>query len=99
MVSDNRKGIKAIFDSRIIHKPSISMTEKMTPLVDYIENNHVTSRDILTIAVQIICGIQYLHECELVLGKLDIDNVFAVTLIDREVRLRPITVCLLYQKL
>ena len=74
-----------ILDSRIIRQPTISTAVNTMSLGEYMENNQVTSRDVLTIAVQITCGIQYLHECELVLGKFDMNNVLAVSQMNTQV--------------
>ena len=73
------------WDSRILRSPKHSLGVNSTLLADYIEYNNVTTRDVLTISVQIACAMRYLHMCELVLGNIDINNIIAITLIDSQV--------------
>lgn len=75
----------SIWDSRFFRQPTAYMGVTSTSLQEYIDNNDVTTREVLTIAVQLTSGIRYVHKCELVLGQLDMINCVAVTLSDRQV--------------
>ena len=84
-VSDYRKGIMTILDGRFFCQPTTNKGVTSTSLEQYIENNDLTTSEVLTIALQLTRLIRYLHKCELVLGHLDISNCVAVTLIDSQV--------------
>ena len=76
-----------IWSNRILRPPTTDINVTTMSLEEYVQNNHVTPRDILAISVQMACGIDMLHECNLVLKKLNMNNVTAVIHIDRQVRL------------
>ena len=84
-VLDYGKATLTTWNSRILRQPTTSKGLHTTPLEYYIETNNVSTRNVLTIAVQMTCVIRYLHMCELVLEKTDMNDVIAVTDIDRQV--------------